>query len=159
MPVHIRRGVYDDLPEILSLIKELAEYERAPNEVSITLSQLQQDGFGPRPLFEFLVAEVNAEIVGMAFFYYRYSTWKGKFMYLEDFVVRLDSRGQGIGSQLFRALMEISQTEDCVGMTWQVLDWNEPALNFYRKYGARLDGEWTNGRLMRSEISRYINLE
>lgn len=159
MQAYIRRGVYDDLPQILTLIKELAEYEKAPNEVSITLSQLQQDGFGERPLFEFLVAEVNEEIVGMTFFYYRYSTWKGKFMYLEDFVVRMDLRGQGIGSQLFRALMEISQAEECVGMTWQVLDWNEPALNFYRKYGARLDGEWTNGRLMRSEISRYINLE
>jgi GNAT superfamily N-acetyltransferase len=159
MHAHIRRGVYDDLAEILGLIKELAEYERAPNEVRITLSQLQQDGFGPRPLFEFLVAEVEAKIVGMVFFYYRYSTWKGKFLYLEDFVVRMDLRGKGIGSQLFRALMEVSQTEDCVGMTWQVLDWNEPALNFYRKYGARLDGEWTNGRLLRSEISRYINLE
>lgn len=159
MLAHIRRGVYDDLPQILTLIKELAEYEKAPNEVSITLSQLQQDGFGDRPLFEFLVAEVNDEIVGMTFFYYRYSTWKGKFMYLEDFVVRMDLRGKGIGSQLFRTLMEISQAVNCVGMTWQVLDWNEPALNFYRKYGAQLDGEWTNGRLMHSEISRYINLE
>lgn len=150
----VRKGVENDIEGILGLIKELAHYEKAPEEVTITVEQLRKDGFGERRLFEFVVAESNSQIVGMAFYYFRYSTWKGKFLYLEDFVVSEDNRGKGIGSKLFEYVMEICIVESCVGMSWQVLDWNQPALNFYEKYGSKLNSEWINGRLLRQEIEK-----
>ena len=152
MNFEIRKGIESDLEGVLALIKELALYEKAPQEVTISLEQLREDGFGTRRLFECIIAEFEGRVVGMAFYYFRYSTWKGKFLYLEDFVVSESFRGKGIGAQLFDAVMQVSLSEACVGMTWQVLDWNEPALHFYKKYGAHLDGEWINGRLMRREI-------
>lgn len=154
--VQIRKGIESDLEGVLALIKELAVYEKAPQEVTISLAQLREDGFGTRRLFEFIIAEFDGRVVGMAFYYFRYSTWKGKFLYLEDFVVSEAFRGKGIGAQLFDSVMQVSLSEACVGMTWQVLDWNEPALHFYKKYGAHLDGEWINGRLMRREIELLI---
>ena len=156
MNVQIRKGIESDLEGVLALIKELAVYEKAPQEVTISLEQLREDGFGPRRLFECIIAEFEGRVGGMAFYYFRYSTWKGKFLYLEDFVVSESFRGKGIGAQLFDAVMQVSLSEACVGMTWQVLDWNEPALHFYKKYGAHLDGEWINGRLMRGEIELLI---
>ena len=156
MNFEIRKGIESDLEGVLALIKELALYEKAPQEVTISLEQLREDGFGTRRLFEFVIAEFEGRVVGMAFYYFRYSTWKGKFLYLEDFVVSESFRGKGIGAQLFDAVMQVSLSEACVGMTWQVLDWNEPALHFYKKYGAHLDGEWINGRLMRGEIELLI---
>ena len=141
MNVQIRKGIESDLEGVLALIKELAVYEKAPQEVTISLEQLREDGFGTRRLFEFVIAEFEGRVVGMAFYYFRYSTWKGKFLYLEDFVVSEAFRGKGIGAQLFDSVMQASLSEACVGMTWQVLDWNEPALHFYKKYGAHLDGE------------------
>ena len=156
MNFEIRKGIESDLEGVLALIKELALYEKAPQEVTISLEQLREDGFGLRRLFECIIAEFEGMVVGMAFYYFRYSTWKGKFLYLEDFVVSESFRGKGIGAQLFDAVMQVSLSEACVGMTWQVLDWNEPALHFYKKYGAHLDGEWINGRLMRREIELLI---
>lgn len=156
MNVQIRKGIESDLEGVLALIKELAVYEKAPQEVTISLEQLREDGFGNRRLFEFIIAEFEGRVVGMAFYYFRYSTWKGKFLYLEDFVVSEAFRGKGVGAQLFDSVMQVSLSEACVGMTWQVLDWNEPALHFYKKYGAHLDGEWINGRLMRGEIELLI---
>lgn len=156
MNVQIRKGIERDLEGVLALIKELAVYEKAPQEVTISLAQLREDGFGNRRLFEFIIAEFEGRVVGMAFYFFRYSTWKGKFLYLEDFVVSEAFRGKGIGAQLFDSVMQVSLSEACVGMTWQVLDWNEPALHFYKKYGAHLDGEWINGRLMRGEIELLI---
>lgn len=157
MNYQIRKGLESDLEGVLDLIKELALYEKAPHEVTVSKEQLRRDGFGERRLFEFIVAEFEGKVVGMAFYYYRYSTWKGKFLYLEDFVVSESFRGKGIGATLFDTVMQASLKEDCVGMSWQVLDWNEPALHFYKKYGAHLDGEWTNGRLLRSEIESLVN--
>jgi len=154
--VLIRKGEEKDLPRVLELIHELAEFEKAPHEVQITLGQLQKDGFGERKLYEFIVAVAENQVVGMAFYYFRYSTWKGKFLYLEDFIVEENSRNQGIGTELFRTVMKISLQENCIGMTWQVLDWNQSAIKFYQKYGAQLDDEWVNGKLLKSEIEKWL---
>lgn len=157
MEFTVRKGLENDVDGILCLIKELAHYEKSPEEVTITADQLRKDGFGDRRLFEFVVAESDGQIVGMAFYYFRYSTWKGKFLYLEDFVVSEGMRGRGIGSKLFEYVMEVCLRESCIGMSWQVLDWNESALHFYEKYGAKLDSEWINGRLLRQEIEKIIS--
>ena len=107
-------------------------------------------------MYEFIVAVAENQVVGMAFYYFRYSTWKGKFLYLEDFIVEENSRNQGIGTELFRTVMKISLQENCIGMTWQVLDWNQSAIKFYQKYGAQLDDEWVNGKLLKSEIEKWL---
>tara|TARA_B100000287_G_C20638234_1_gene782509 strand:+ start:686 stop:1162 length:477 start_codon:yes stop_codon:yes gene_type:complete len=148
----IRKGNKDDLPEILELIKELAHYENALDEVQITLEQLEEDGFGIRPWYWFLVAEENETIIGMAFYHIRYSTWKGKFLFLEDFVIREKYRRKGLGSALFQATVNIAIDEKLNGMTWQVLDWNIPAINFYKKYQADISGDWLNGKLSKSQL-------
>ena len=155
MTAHIRKGVQADLPVVLELIKELAEYEKALNEVTITLKELEEDGFGEHPWFWFIVAEVDGEIVGMSFYFIRYSTWKGRFLFLEDFVVKESYRGKGIGSQLFEETVRIAQQMEVNGMIWQVLDWNVPAINFYKKYEAHLDDEWLNGKLVKKQITNF----
>jgi GNAT superfamily N-acetyltransferase len=153
----IRDGRKEDLPRVLELIRELAEYERAPHEVINTVEQLEKDGFGPKPIFGFFIAENERGIVGMSLFYWRYSTWKGKRLYLEDIIVTEKERGAGIGKMLFERTMKKSLEENCSGMMWQVLEWNEPSIVFYQKYGARLDDEWTNGSLERSQIEALVN--
>ncbi len=148
----IREGTQQDLPRVLDLIKELAEYERASHEVINSVEQLKQDGFGPRPIYGFFVAENERGIIGLSLYYWRYSTWKGKRLYLEDIIVTEKERGSGTGKLLFDRTMRKSLEENCSGMMWQVLEWNEPAINFYKKYGAKLDDEWTNCSLDRAEI-------
>lgn len=148
----IRPGIKEDVPQVLDLVRELAEYERAPEEVTNTVAMMEIDGFGPNPIFGMYVAEKNKVIVGISLFYYRYSTWKGKRLYLEDIVVTLSERGKGIGKRLFDRTMEHALKENCTGMTWQVLDWNEPAINFYKKYGAKFGPEWVNCSLERDQI-------
>jgi GNAT superfamily N-acetyltransferase len=123
----------------------LAEYEKAPNEVTVTLSHFEESGFGTTPVWWGFVAETNGKIVGFALYYIRYSTWKGQCLYLEDFLVTHEYRGKGIGSLLFERVMEEAKEKGFPRMVWQVLEWNEPALNFYKKYKATLDGEWING--------------
>ena len=145
--VTIRKGEIGDLPQVLELIKELAVYEKSLEQVSNTVAQMEIDGFGPNPVYGFQVAEVDHKIVGISIYYYRYSTWKGKRIYLEDIVVNEDYRGQGVGSKLFEATVAIGQSTQCTGMMWQVLDWNEPAIKFYEKYGARMETEWNNCHL------------
>jgi GNAT superfamily N-acetyltransferase len=157
--ITIREGEKEDLPRVLELIKELAEYERAPHEVINTVEKMEQDGFGPSPIFGLFVAEAGQGIVGIALYYWRYSTWKGKRLYLEDIVVTEKERGRGIGKQLFDRVMKHALDQNCTGMMWQVLDWNEPAINFYKKYGARLDGEWINASLEADQIRRYFEQE
>ena len=152
MTAHIRKGTQADLPVVLDLIKELAEYEKALNEVTITLKELEKDGFGEHPWYWFIVAEIDDEIVGMSFYFIRYSTWKGRFLFLEDFVVKESYRGKGIGSQLFEETVRIAQQIEVNGMIWQVLDWNEPAINFYKKYDAHLDDEWLSGKLVMQQV-------
>lgn len=142
--IKIREGRKEDLPKILELIKELAAYEKALDQVQNTVAQLEEDGFGPQPVYGFLVAEEENEIIGTSIYYYRYSTWKGKRMYLEDLVVSEEKRGQGAGKLLFEATLELGEKTKCSGMMWQVLDWNEPAINFYKKYKTQFDEEWVN---------------
>jgi GNAT superfamily N-acetyltransferase len=150
----VRKGTPADVPGVMQLVRELAEYERAPNEVTNTEEAMLNDGFGNEPAFGLFVAEINAEIVGIALHYVRYSTWKGKMLYLEDIVVKEHLRGRGIGARLFEACLTHCVEKNYAGMSWQVLDWNEPALNFYRKYSASLDGEWINGKLLLPQIEK-----
>lgn len=145
--MRIRPGEKQDLPQVFDLIKELAEYERASDQVTNSVERLEQDGFGPNPAFGFLVAENSKAIIGLSLYYYRYSTWKGKRLYLEDIIVTENQRGQGIGKILFERTIQVARESDCTGMMWQVLDWNEPAIAFYKKYSAQFDGEWINCHL------------
>lgn len=142
---------------MLELIKELAEYEKAPNEVTNTLEMMERDGFGGESIFGFFVAEVDSEIVGMALFYWRYSTWKGKRLYLEDIIVSEKERGRGIGKDLFERVMRHAVEKNCTGMMWQVLNWNDPAINFYKKFPTKFDKGWINCSLEVEDILRVIH--
>jgi GNAT superfamily N-acetyltransferase len=154
--INIREGKKSDLPRVLELVKELAEYEKAPQEVINTVEKMEEDGFGATPIYGFFVAENENGIVGLSLYYWRYSTWKGKRLYLEDIIVTEKERGGGIGKLLFDRTMQHTLDSKCSGMMWQVLDWNEPAINFYKKYGAKLDGEWINCNLERTQIETLL---
>jgi GNAT superfamily N-acetyltransferase len=147
MDFTIRKATIEDLPEVLALVTELAVYEKAGHEVTITLEELEKDGFGENPLYWIILAENEKGIIGMSFYYIRYSTWKGRCLYLEDIVVKEEHRGQKIGKVLFEETIKAAKEMNAKLMTWQVLDWNEPAINFYKKFNAELDGEWINGKL------------
>ncbi len=151
--VTIRVGEKKDLSNILNLIKELAEYEKAPAEVEVTISEMENWGFGPNKLFDFFVAEQNGVTVGLALYYYKYSTWKGKCLFLEDIIVTEKMRGAGIGKLLFDKIVEVAKSEKVRRLEWQVLDWNEPAIKFYKKYNATLDPEWLNGKLTNHQLN------
>ncbi|WP_419870285.1 GNAT family N-acetyltransferase [Chryseobacterium sp. CT-SW4] len=142
--VVIRKALPEDCSSMLELIRELAEYEKALHEVTLTLEQFVEDGFGAAPVWGAFVAELNGEIVGISLYYDRYSTWKGKRLYLEDLVVTESMRGKQIGKKLFDATLEYGKQNQYRGMVFQVLDWNEPAINFYKKYDTKFDGEWLN---------------
>jgi len=152
----LRRGVKSDLPRVLELVKELATFERAPDEVINTVEMMEQDGFGPNPIYGFFVAENEKGIVGLSLYYYRYSTWKGRRLYLEDIIVTESERGKGIGKLLFDKTLEVTLQENCSGMVWQVLDWNEPAIAFYKKYGSTLGPEWINCSLEKAQIEKLL---
>jgi GNAT superfamily N-acetyltransferase len=154
--MQIREGKREDLPRVLELVKELALYERAPHEVTNTLQLMEEDGFGTKPVYGFFVAEEANLIVGLSLYYWRYSTWKGKRLWLEDIIVTEQARGRGIGKMLFDRTMEKALEENCTGMMWQVLDWNEPAINFYKKYGSKLDYEWVNCHLDATQIKDLL---
>ena len=149
MNIRIRRAVKEDCQHLLELIDELAEYEKAPQEVTVTLEHFMESGFGPNPVFWAFVAtddlpDGTERIVAFALYYIRYSTWKGQRMYLEDILVTNEYRGKGIGKLLFDRLIEETRHRKLHGIVWQVLEWNEPAINFYKKYNARFDPEWIN---------------
>ena len=144
MPIIIRESVREDVPAMFELIKELALYEKAPEQVINTVEQMYLDGFGENPIFGTIVSEVDGLVVGMELYYFRYSTWKGKRLYLEDLIVSETMRGKGLGEKLLEATIEQARKTACTGLMWQVLDWNEPAINFYKKFGARFDEEWLN---------------
>ena len=152
----IRHGEKKDLPKVLDLIKELALYEKALDQVSNTIEQMERDGFGANPIYGFFVAEDLSGVVGLSLYYYRYSTWKGKRLYLEDIIVTEQLRGKGLGKLLFERTMKFCLEENCTGMMWQVLDWNKPAIEFYKKYNAKLDEEWLNGHLESAEIELFF---
>ena len=144
MDIIIRKAVRKDCTRMMELIQELATYEKAPDEVTVSLTHFEESGFGANPVWWALVAEAKGVVIGMALYYVRYSTWKGQRMYLEDILVTEDMRGQKIGSQLMDALIVEAKEKGFKGMNWQVLDWNEPAINFYKKYNANFDPEWVN---------------
>ncbi|MFM7672295.1 MAG: N-acetyltransferase family protein [Bacteroidota bacterium] len=145
--MQIRRAKKDDCPRLLELIQELALYERAPQEVTVTLEHFTESGFGDQPIWWAFVAEENGFTHGFALYYIRYSTWKGQTMYLEDIIVTENSRGKGIGKLLFDQLIEEAKQRQFKRIVWQVLEWNEPAINFYKKYQATFDPEWWNGSI------------
>ncbi len=142
--ISIREAKPEDIPQVYHLIRELAEFERALPEVENTVEQLRADGFGKHPLYGLYVAQQQTDLIGMALYYYRYSTWKGKTLYLEDLYVKPDFRGLGIGQRLLEKLARKALDENCQRMQWQVLDWNESAIAFYRQLGADFDAEWIN---------------
>lgn len=142
--IQLRRARREDCARMLELVKELAIYERAPDEVTVTLEHFTESGFGPNPVWWAFVAEMEGRIVGFALYYVRFSTWKGQRMYLEDFIVTDECRGRGIGRLLFDRLIEEAKEKGFSAIVWQVLKWNEPAINFYKKYNASFDGEWYN---------------
>lgn len=144
MNINIRKAVKADCPRILALIRELALYEKAPHEVTVTLEEMEDAGFGSQPTWEAFVAEEEGVIQGLALYYIRYSTWKGRRVYLEDLIVTEEMRGKGIGKLLFERVLEEGKSKGYSGMAWQVLDWNEAAINFYKKYNASFDAEWVN---------------
>jgi GNAT superfamily N-acetyltransferase len=144
---NIRIATKNDVPVIMKLINELAVFEKAPEEVTNTEERMLKEGFGDDPAFGCFLAENDGEIVGMSLYYYRYSTWKGKRLYLEDLIVTQTARGLGMGKLLFDRTVEKAKEENCSGMMWQVLDWNKPAIEFYEKYNTRFDGGWLNCHL------------
>jgi GNAT superfamily N-acetyltransferase len=154
--IKIRQGRKDDLSRVLELIKELALFERAPHEVTNTVGRMEEDGFGPQPVYGFFVAETPDNIVGLSLYYWRYSTWKGKRLYLEDIIVTKSERGKGTGKLLFERTMQKALEEGCSGMMWQVLDWNEPAIQFYKKYGSNIAGDWLNCSLEAEQIRKLL---
>ncbi len=142
--IELRRATREDIPRIFELVKELALFEKAPEEVTATLADYEVNGFGENPLFGAYLAFYQGKLAGFALWYFRFSTWKGKRFYLEDLYVKDEFRGLGIGKQLIEICFEEAKITNCTGMMWQVLDWNAPAIEFYKQYDAKFDGEWIN---------------
>ena len=138
----IRKGKEEDLPQVLGLIKELAEYEKMPEEVDNTIETMLEDGFGKTPIFGFEVAEKAGKVIGCAIYYLKYSTWKGRKFYLEDLIVTEAERGNKVGKALFDRCLELAKEAGAYSMLWQVIDWNEPAINFYKKYNTEFTSVW-----------------
>ncbi len=145
MSITIRKGTRDEIPAVFELVKELAVFERALASLSNTPERMARDY--DRGLYDFIVADDNGAIVGISLYYFRYSTWKGKRLYMEDIIVTEKERGKGIGKLLFDGTVSIAKESECTGMMWQVLDWNTSAVSFYRKYGTSYDDEWINCNL------------
>lgn len=155
MEVKIRKARIEDMPRVLELIQELATYEKAPDEMINTVENLEKDGFGDKKIFDCIVAENEENIVGFAIYFTGYSTWKGRTLYLEDFIVSEQYRGKGYGKLLFEEVLNEARRRKVKRMDWQVLEWNEPAIQFYKKYKATLDGGWMNGRFFEEDINSF----
>ena len=151
----IRFATEKDLSGILHLIQELAVYENEPDAVEVTLEELQKYGFGENPLYKCFVAEVDSEIVGMALFYSRFSTWKGETVHLEDLIVTESMRGKSIGKALFESVIMYAKTQNIKRVEWVVLDWNTNAIDFYEKYGANVFKEWRTVQLNEEQINHF----
>jgi GNAT superfamily N-acetyltransferase len=147
MQTIIRKGKQGDIPRVLELVKELALYEKAPDEVITNIEQMIADGFGSNPVYKLLVAEVDGMVQGIAIYFIKYSTWKGKGIYLDDIIVQEKFRGEGIGKKLFDEVIKECKRAACKQLHWQVLDWNEPAINFYKKYNTSFENGWVNCKL------------
>jgi GNAT superfamily N-acetyltransferase len=148
----LRFAQKEDCPRLMELIHELADYEKMPEEVTVTLSEFLEAGFGENPVWKAFVVENDEQIQGFALYYTRYSTWKGCRLYLEDFIVTEKQRGKGLGKLLFERVMQEAKDENYNGMNWQVLDWNEPAINFYNKYTAQIESGWLNASFSKDQL-------
>ena len=155
MPVVIRTGTKSDVTGALELVKELAVFEKAPNEVEVTINEMANWGFGEDKIFDFFVLEKEKTIIGIALYYYKYSTWKGKCLFLEDIIVTENERKNGYGKLLFNEVVKVAKAQKVRRMEWQVLDWNTPAIEFYKKYNSHLDGEWINCKLTFEQLQAF----
>ena len=144
----VRKAKSTDIPAVHQLVMELAVFEKAPEEVITTVDEMLADGFGQNPFYGLLVAEDQGHIIGMALYYYRYSTWKGKMLYLEDLIVTERYRKNGVGTRLMNEVIREAKALKCKGIQWQVLEWNQPAIEFYNRYTVKYDNEWVNCRIM-----------
>lgn len=156
MSFKIREGEKEDMASVLKLIKELAYFEKEPEAVIVTVEDLKKDGFGDNPLFKTFVAEINNEIIGMALFYPRYSTWKGPTIHLEDLIITESKRGLKIGSALYAKVIEYGYKKGVKRIEWAVLDWNKPAIDFYEKTGAKVLRDWDTVHLENEAIKNYL---
>ena len=158
-PIIIRKAKKKDLSSVLKLIRELAEYEKAPNEIKVTLKEMERYGFGKEKVYDCFVATSplaplshgrgdGGEVVGIALYYIKYSTWKGRCIFLDDIIVTESMRRQGIGKKLFEAVIEVAKKMKVRKLEWQVLNWNELAIRFYKKYSTIFDNEWVNSKLV-----------
>lgn len=143
------------MPAVLDLIKELAAFEKEPDAVVVTIDELVKDGFGPDPLFYTFVAEVDNEVIGIALFYYRYSTWKGKTIHLEDLIVKQDKRGTGAGSALYKEVIKFARQEGVRRVEWVVLNWNTHAIQFYERSGAAIMRDWLTVQMNEEGITKF----
>ena len=157
--MNIRKGRVEDMPRVLELIQELATFEKQPDAVQVTVSDLERDGFGVNPLFQILVAELDGEIPGIALFYNRYSTWKGKTIHLEDLIVSEKYRGSGIGMKLYEAVMAEAKSQNVRRVEWNVLDWNTPAISFYEKTGAVVFKDWLVAQMDEKGLADFVEKE
>lgn len=155
--MNIRKGEKEDMKAVLDLIQELAIFEKEPDAVEVTVTDLERDGFGDHPLFYTFVAEVNGSIVGIALYYYRYSTWKGKTIHLEDLIVKEEMRGSGLGFELYSKIIEQGKIDKVRRIEWAVLDWNLPAIEFYQKSGARILEDWRVAQMDENGINEFLN--
>ena len=153
----IRKATKNDMPSVLELIQELATFEKEPDAVVVTVDDLIRDGFSENPLFQCFVAEVDNEIIGMALYYYRYSTWKGKTIHLEDLIVKENKRGPGAGFALYKEIIKQGKAENVRRIEWNVLDWNTPAIDFYEKSGAKVLGDWRVVHMDDKGIEQFLN--
>ena len=153
----IRKGIQKDMPAVLDLIKQLATFEKEPEAVVVTVDDLVRDGFGKNPLFYTLVAEIENKIIGIALYYYRYSTWKGKTIHLEDLIVKEENRGSGAGFALYSEIIMQGKKDNVRRIEWNVLDWNTPAIEFYKKSGAKVLDDWLVAQMDEEGINNFIN--
>jgi len=154
MEIIIRIATAKDVPAMMNLVHELAEFEKAPEEVINTEEKMAMEGFGQNPAFKAIVAEVSGVVCGMSVFYYSYSTWKGKSIYIDDIIVNEAYRGNGVGRALIKATIQVAKEEGVGKLHWQVLDWNEPAIKFYQKYNPNFDAEWINCAISRDKLAK-----
>jgi len=154
--MNIRKGNPQDMEAVLGLIQDLASFENEPNAVVITVEDLIRDGFGSNPLFQVFVAEVDLEVVGIALYYYRYSTWKGKTIHLEDLVVKENMRGSGVGFALYSEIIKQGKKDNVRRIEWNVLDWNTPAIDFYKKSGAKVLEDWRVAHMDEEGINNFL---
>jgi GNAT superfamily N-acetyltransferase len=151
----VRKGGPKDLAGVLTLVKELADYEKAPLEVEVTLEEMKKWGPEGEKVFDYYVLEKEGKIIGIALYYYKYSTWKGKCIFLEDIIVTEKERKNGYGKLLFNEIAQLAKKEKVKRLEWQVLDWNKPAIEFYKKYDSNLDGEWINCKLTYEQLQDF----